>query len=255
VVPAFDEAPRVGRVVARIPEWVDRIVVVDDASRDETPRAARIAGGERVRVISHDENRGVGAAIVTGYRHAVREGADVIAVMAGDDQMDPGDLDAVVAPVIAGVADYVKGNRFMHADVRRMPLHRRLAGKALAVATRLATGLAIDDSQCGYTAISRRAVLGLPLHDLWPRYGYPNDLLALLAEHRFEVAEVPVKPVYAGQKSGVRAWHALLVLALLARRVARARRSRINRAADELVGPAERVAHVEAALELAGREP
>jgi hypothetical protein len=138
--------------------------------------------------------------------------------------MDPSDLAAVVAPVVAGRADYVKGNRFLSSERRRMPWARRVAGKALAAATRLASGLDVDDCQCGYTAISPQAVRALPLSQLWPRFGYPNDLLLLLAQHGFRVAEVEVRPVYRDEESGVRPWHALLILGLLARRVL-ARRS------------------------------
>ncbi|HVW29935.1 MAG TPA: glycosyltransferase family 2 protein [Polyangiaceae bacterium] len=225
VVPAFNEAERVARVVTRIPGWVDLIVVVDDGSRDATAQAVDEADRRgRTVVVRHGENRGVGAAIVTGYREAAAAGADVVAVMAGDDQMDPADLAAVVSPVVAGRAAYVKGNRFLHAERRQMPFARRIAGRVLALFTRIATGLVIDDSQCGYTALSARAARALPLDDLWPRYGYPNDLLGMLAAQRLPVLEVPVRPVYAGERSGVRPWHALVVAIIIARRWLKSRR-------------------------------
>jgi glycosyltransferase involved in cell wall biosynthesis len=226
VVPAFDEERRVSRVVSRIPAWVDRVVVVDDGSADETAYVAAIAGGARTVVLRHSENRGVGAALVTGYRHALAAGADVIAVMAGDDQMDPDDLHRVVEPVALGRAAYVKGNRFVHAERRSMPFWRRVAGKLLAALTRAATGFAIDDSQCGYTALSGRVTADLPLDDLWPRFGYPNDLLGLLAASGLSVAEVPVRPVYAGEQSGVRPWHGLVVAFVIARRWQKTRAAR-----------------------------
>jgi hypothetical protein len=160
--------------------------------------------------------------------------------MAGDAQMDPSDLAAIVEPIAHGHADYVKGNRFAHAQRARMPFERRVAGKVLAALTRRATGLAIDDSQCGYTAIASRAIASLPLHDLWPRYGYPNDLLGLLAARRLRVAEVPVRPIYAGEASGVRPWHAAVVAAVIARRYAKTRAARYDWIARSIMSSAQR---------------
>lgn len=217
VVPAYREERLIARMLGRVPAAVDAVYVVDDASPDRTREAALAAGDARVRVVAHAVNRGVGAAIATGYRAALADGHDVLVVMAGDDQMHPEDLAPLVRAVLAG-ADYAKGNRFRHADSRRMPHARRLAGEVLSAATRLATGLAVGDTQCGYTALSARAARALPLDELWPRYGYPNDLLGLLAARGLAVAEVPVRPVYADEQSGVRPWHAVTVLGVIARR-------------------------------------
>jgi glycosyltransferase involved in cell wall biosynthesis len=218
VVPAYCEARLIGRTLSGLPEFVDAIYVVDDASTDDTALAAAASKDPRLRVLQHARNQGVGAAIVTGYRAALLDGADVVAVMAGDAQMDPADLHAVVAPVLADSADYVKGNRFRSTLRRNMPWQRRLAGKVLSSATRWASGLQVDDCQCGYTAIGRRALCALPLGELWPRFGYPNDLLLMLARHGLRVAEVTVRPIYADERSGVRAWHALVIAGLLVRR-------------------------------------
>ena len=223
VVPCFREARLITRTISGIPAFVDLIVVVDDGSPDATAEAVRALADPRVLLVVHAENRGVGAAIVTGYRAALAADCDVSAVMAGDAQMAPEDLAAVIAPVALGQASYVKGNRFQHARSREMPLVRRFAGRLLAVATRLASGLSVDDCQCGYTAISRGALLRLPLSDLWPRFGYPNDLLCMLASRGLSVAEVPVRPVYGDEQSGVRFWHALTILLLIARRSMRER--------------------------------
>jgi hypothetical protein len=105
-----------------------------------------------------------------------------------------------------------------------MPLARRVAGRLLAIATRLATGLRVDDCQCGYTVLSARAAQRLPLHELWPRYGYPNDLLGMLATARCRVVEAPVRPIYADEQSGLRPYHVLVVSAVIARRWWRSRR-------------------------------
>jgi glycosyltransferase involved in cell wall biosynthesis len=226
IVPCFREARLIKRTISGIPAFVDVILVVDDASDDGTVEAVRAARDARVELCVHARNRGVGAAIVTGYRAALAAGCEVLAVMAGDAQMDPEDLSRVVAPVALGQACYVKGNRFEHPRSRDMPFTRRLAGSVLALATRLATGLAVDDCQCGYTAISRAAATSLPLEDLWPRFGYPNDLLGMLAARGRRVLEVPVRPVYADEQSGVRPWHALSILGLIARRYLRERPNR-----------------------------
>jgi glycosyltransferase involved in cell wall biosynthesis len=246
IVPCFREARLITRTLSGIPAFVDLVVVVDDKSDDGTADVVRRADDARVQLVEHPENRGVGAAIVSGYRAALAAGCDVFAVMAGDAQMAPEDLAAVVAPVALGHVSYVKGNRFRHARARDMPIARRFAGRMLAIATRLATGLSVDDCQCGYTAISRAAVLRLPLDDLWPRFGYPNDLLGMLAARGLSVLEVPVRPVYADERSGVRAWHALSILGLIARRYARERvtRSRAlpsgaDSAIDDLLSEAE----------------
>jgi hypothetical protein len=149
----------------------------------------------------------VGAAISTGYVEALRQGAEVVAVMAGDGQMDPAELSDVLAPVASGAADYVKGNRFRHPDVWRvMPRGRLLGNIALSLLTRVTSGYwRIFDSQCGYTAISARALAAIDGR-MYCRYGYPNDVLARLRSVGAHVREVPVRPIYDGQRSGIRPW-------------------------------------------------
>jgi glycosyltransferase involved in cell wall biosynthesis len=221
VVPAFDEASRIGRVLRGMPAEVDAIVVVDDASRDGTARAAEGSEDTRVRVVSHAKNCGVGAAIATGYRIALgltSRPNDAIVVMAGDGQMDPRDLPALVRPIALGDAEYAKGDRFSSRELRRtIPLARRLGGGVFSWLTSRAVGSRISDSQCGYTAISRAACASLDLSDLWPRYGYPNDLLGQLTTRHLRVADVPVRPIYAGEKSGLRAHHTPIIALLVAR--------------------------------------
>lgn len=224
VVPAYREERLIGRMLRRVPRYVDAIFVVDDASPDETSQAARAVSDPRVQALRHAVNQGVGAAIVTGYRAALAAACDVIAVMAGDDQMHPDDLERVIAPVAAGRADYVKGNRFVHPDAHRMPLLRRLGGEVLSFSTRRATGLRVSDTQCGFTAASASMLRRLPLNELWPRYGYPNDLLGLLGSHGARVHEVPVRPVYADEASGLRAFHVASILGVIARRYVREKR-------------------------------
>jgi glycosyltransferase involved in cell wall biosynthesis len=221
VVPAWNEAPRIGRVVSTLPAWVDEVVVVDDASRDATAAAALAAGDPRVVVERHPVNRGVGAAIVTGYRRACDSpggSRDAFVVMAGDGQMDPRDLRAVVEPITGGLADYVKGDRFHRAaGPSAMPLERRIGGRVLSWATSRAIGASVSDSQCGYTAIARAACEALDLGAVWPGYGYPNDLLSQVTLRGLRVAQVPVRAVYADEVSRLGLRHVPVVGALIAR--------------------------------------
>lgn len=212
VVPAFNEEAAIGPVVASVPAFVDRVIVVDDASRDGTAQAAARAvldagAGRPCEVVRHGGNRGVGAAIVTGYSRVLALGVDVAVVMAGDGQMDPADLPALLDPIAEGRADYAKGNRFRHPDVwRAMPRARLVGNIALSLATRLTSGYGhIFDSQCGYTAIHRRALGRIDLDRVFARYGYPNDLLARLHAAGMRVVDVPVRPVYGPRwRSGIK---------------------------------------------------
>src|SRR5688572_8496122 len=181
IVPAYEEERIIERMLRKLPPYLDHIYVVDDASRDATGARAAGVGDARVRVLRHAQNRGVGAAIGTGYQQALADDAQLLVVMAADDQMDPADLPPLLASVRQGGADYAKGNRFQHPQARRMPLARRLGSRALSQLTRWATALDVGDTQCGYTVLSARAARCLPLEQLWPRYGYPNDLLGMLA--------------------------------------------------------------------------
>jgi glycosyltransferase involved in cell wall biosynthesis len=223
VVPAFREEARLPGVLAAMPPAVADVIVVDDASRDATGAVARECASRdaRIRVLTHATNRGVGAAIVTGYRDALTRAGhprDALVVMAGDGQMDPRDLPALVGPIARGDAGYVKGNRFAHPDVRRvMPRARYVGGAVFSRLTSLAIARPVHDSQCGYTAMAREACARIDLGALWPGYGYPNDLLGLLATSGVAIAEVCVRPVYAGEASGLRVWHCARIAQLCGR--------------------------------------
>jgi glycosyltransferase involved in cell wall biosynthesis len=220
VVPAHDEERLIGRTLASMPACVDAIVVVDDGSADRTAEIVRACGDARVALVVHAQNRGVGAAIATGYREAFARGADVAVVMGADGQMDPRELPSLALPVVRGQADYAKGDRLAHAAIGAMPLERRVGNALFSALTRLATGLSVSDSQCGYTALSRTAAARLDLHALWPRYGYPNDLLARAADAGLRVIDVPVTPIYAGEESGIGLWEGLVVIPSVIARVA-----------------------------------
>lgn len=198
VVPAYNEEANLAATIASIPAYIDHVLVVDDGSHDATAAIAEQAGRAAIEVVRHRHNRGVGAAVVSGYRRALQLGCDVTLVMAGDGQMDPRDVPALLAPIVAGRADYVKGNRFAYPEVLwTMPRARLLGNVALSLLTRLTSGYRrLFDSQCGFTAVTRATLLALELDGLFPRYGYPNDLLARLRVAGARVVDVPVRPIY-----------------------------------------------------------
>lgn len=210
-MPAFNVADHLASAIRSVPTYVDHLVVVDDGSTDTTAEVVESIRRQRLRdslvLLRHPANRGVGAAIATGYAECLRLGCQVVAVMAGDGQMDPTDLGGVLDPVVAGQADYAKGNRFLYGGVWRvMPASRLVGNVVLSLLTKVTSGYwRLFDSQCGYTAISRRALNSINGR-LFARYGYPNDILARLKTVRARVVDVPVRPVYEGQPSGIRLW-------------------------------------------------
>ena len=207
VVPAHDEEALIGETLGGIPGFVDRVVVVDDGSADGTAERARGFGDPRVEVIVHDRNRGVGAAIVTGYRRALEHGLDVVCVMAGDNQMDPADLATLVQPVARGELDYAKANRLFTGQAWELiPRARYLGNAVLSMLTKIASGYwHVADSQSGYTAIGRPMLAQLDLDRVYTGYGFPNDLLVHLNVWNARVRDFPSRPVYGvGERSGIR---------------------------------------------------
>jgi len=220
VVPAFNEGELIRRVLESMPSFVDRIIVIDDESKDSTAREVQgcQARDARVSLVRHNHNQGVGKAIVTGYRRALEEGLDVIAVMAGDGQMHPDDLLTVVMPVVRGEVDYTKGNRLFRGESwRNIPHLRYLGNSVLSLLTKIASGYwHVADSQCGYTAISKSALDSVPLEKVYPRYGMPNDLLIKLNMQNLRVRDVSVRPLYGvGERSGIRYWQVIPKISLL----------------------------------------
>lgn len=212
VIPAHNEELLIESVVNGLPPYVDHAIVVDDASEDRTAdklAALKVLHGERLIVIRHPENRGVGAAIVTGYEAALRISAEkhLVAVMAGDAQMDPADLPRLLTPCALGQVDYAKGNRLFTGEAWKLIPRTRYFGNAvLSLLTKIASGYwHVADSQTGYTVVTAEALAMLQLRRLYPRYGFPNHLLVELNNYDFRVRDVPIKPVYnVGEVSGIR---------------------------------------------------
>ncbi len=255
VVPAYDEENQILHVLETMPGFVDKIVLVNDCSRDRTseklrafinrskksrrrmarcshqiqgtrynradivaanidmtelekfpPSAVYNSHPERDRFILIDleKNSGVGAAIARGYKWCKDYNIDCTAVMAGDGQMDPAELQSICKPVIEDGIDYVKGNRLIHRSAWLVvPRIRYLGNSVLSIMSKLASGYwHVSDTQTGYTAISLKALKALPLYKIYKRYGMPNDMLVKLNIAFCTLKEVEIKPIYnVGEKS------------------------------------------------------
>jgi len=224
VVPAHNEETQIERTLRTMPDFVDRIVVVDDCSEDATSRVAQGAAEQdrRVLLIRHSVNRGVGGAISTGYVWCRDNDIDVAVVMAGDGQMDPADLPVLLDPVVEDRVDYAKGNRLVTGEAwKRIPHARYLGNSGLTFLTKIASGYwHVTDSQTGYTALNKRALRLLPLEDIYPRYGMPNDFLVTLNIYNMRVADIPVNPIYGiGERSGIKYGRIIFKLSLLLMRL------------------------------------
>ena len=206
VMPAHNEAAFLPAVVRSLPAWVDRAYVVDDASDDDT--ADVVAGIEDARLayLRHDVNRGVGGAVVTGYRQALADGCDLVVKMDADGQMDAGEIERLLAPLLSGDADYVKGSRFYVAQgTKSMPPLRRLGSVALSFMTKAATGYwHIFDSQCGFTAVRSSYLRLMPVDRLAKDYFFENSMLLWLNVYSARVVDVPVTTIYGQESSGIR---------------------------------------------------
>lgn len=200
IVPCFNEETQIENVIKNIPDFIDQIVVVDDKSIDRTVTVVEKLQKsiQRLILLRHTKNQGVGGAIATGYKWARDHAIDVAVVMAGDGQMDPSDLPAILDPVVEGRVDYSKGNRLITGEAfKKIPKIRYFGNSILSLLTKIASGYwHVADSQTGYTAINKKALDIIDWDSMYKGYGQPNDLLVRLNVYRFKVADVPIKPVY-----------------------------------------------------------
>ncbi|KUL94105.1 ribonuclease BN [Bosea sp. WAO] len=221
VVPCYNEERLISRVIETMPDFVDHIVCVDDQSRDRTVEIVEghaAAQPGRVVLIRLPQNEGVGGAIAAGYRWARDNGIDATAVMAGDAQMDPDDLPALLDPVVAGEVDYAKGNRLFTGEAWKIiPRVRYIGNSLLSLLTKIASGYwHVADSQTGYTVATHKVLKTLDLDGIYKRYGMPNDVLVKLNIYDFRVRDIPIKPIYGiGEKSGIKPIRLVPKLSLL----------------------------------------
>lgn len=220
IIPAYNEERLIGKVLKTIPTFVDHIVVVDDASSDQTDEVVKAHREEDARIlyVRHSRNEGVGGTIATGYKWARDHKVSISVVMAGDAQMDPEDLPKLLDPVVDGTVDYSKGNRLFTGKAWKViPKTRYLGNGILSFLTKIASGYwHVADSQSGYGAVSLEVLKTLDLDRIYKRYGMPNDFLVRLNVYRFRVRDVPVNPIYGiGERSGIKIYKVVFTLSLL----------------------------------------
>lgn len=205
VIPAFNEEKLIYKVINSIPQFIDFIIVVDDGSSDKTSAIVESFNKKGIILVKHRINQGVGSAIVSGYKKVLDLRADIAVVVGGDAQMDPLDMPNLLESILKGEADYVKGNRLsIKSCYSRMPKIRLLGNIILTLLTKMVSGYwRVNDSQCGYTAINRRALECIQLGALYRGYGFPNDMLTKLNILNLRVKDVSIKSIYGEEKSNI----------------------------------------------------
>jgi glycosyltransferase involved in cell wall biosynthesis len=207
VIPCYKVTRHILGVIAAIGPEVARIYVVDDKCPDQSGAFVRAnCRDARVEVIEHEQNQGVGGAVMTGYRAAIHEGAAVIVKVDGDGQMDGRLIPAFVAPILAGEADYTKGNRFFDLEqIGAMPLTRLVGNAMLSFLTKLSSGYwDLFDPTNGYTAIHADAARHLPFEKISRRYFFETDMLFRLNTLGAVVTDVPMNAVYGDEVSNLK---------------------------------------------------
>jgi len=208
VVPAYNEEKLIRKTILTIPKYVDKIIIIDDNSVDNTLQIVKNLfkkNPSKIIIFHHKKNIGVGAAIKTGYRKAININVDIVAVMAGDAQMDPFLLHNLLDPIIDEKSDYTKGNRLTHKEKIKMPKFRAFGNGLLTFLTKISSGYwSIIDPQNGYTAISKKALKSIDINDIFDGYGYPNDLLVKLNLANLRVKDVEMPPIYESEQSNIK---------------------------------------------------
>lgn len=205
VVPAHDEAAHVGNVIRTMPDFVDHIIVIDDASEDGTAEAAVECGDRRLAILKTTTIQGVGGATILGYRKALEIGGHIVVKMDGDGQMPAQHVAPLLDAIIDQGYDYTKGNRFLAADsLAFMPRHRLVGNMFLTFLTKLASGYwQIFDPQNGFTAITSEALGALDLDQIDKGFFFENDMLIYLSCQSFRVKDVAMPAQYGDEVSDI----------------------------------------------------
>jgi len=206
VVPAYNVAPHIQQVLKTIPEFVDEVVVVDDCGSDGTSQLLAQVTDPRVVVLKHECNQGVGGAMVTGFKRALKDGSELIVKMDGDGQMDPQYVSALLDPLVEEGYAYAKGNRFLdNVQLRDMPTLRLLGNYGLTFLTKLSSGYwHVFDPQNGYVSIKNDALAMIDLDHLAKRYFFENDMLVHLNIFGIRVKDVPIPARYGLEQSSMK---------------------------------------------------
>ena len=213
VIPSFRVKNHILDVLSGIGPEVSKIFVVDDACPDNSGDfVEKNSKDKRVTVLRHLENQGVGGAVITGYKAALASGADVVVKVDGDGQMNPALIPSLISPILAGEADYAKGNRFDSLeDLYEMPRVRIFGNAVLSLWSKQSTGYwRITDPTNGFTAIHRKALENIHLDKLRKTYFFESDMLFRLSIINAVVTDVPMKAVYGDEKSHLRIRKVLL---------------------------------------------
>ena len=205
IIPAYNVEKHIEQVIRNIPDFVHFVVVVDDGSDDETSEVVKKFKSDHIHLIEHDNNQGVGKAMLSGYELAYELGADIMVKIDGDDQMDPKYIHSVLTPIINGKADYAKGNRFLHAkQLKLMPLIRRIGNLGLSFLVKLASGYwYIFDPTNGYTALHREAYRLLNKEQIAWDYFFETSMLIQLRRIQAVVKDVPIPAKYGDEESNL----------------------------------------------------
>lgn len=209
VIPAYNEQLLLPETIKGLPEYIDKIIVINDCSTDNTKEVINkfMESDNRIIAINHETNKGLGQSLIDGYVRSLELDIDITVIMAGDNQMDPNDLPSLLDKIIIDGFDYVKGNRLLHQNINVMPRYRFLGNSILTILTKFATGYYFSmDPQCGYTAIKNKVLSKIPINKMTKGYGYNADILCMLNIQGFMVSDVEVKPIYDREKSKINLW-------------------------------------------------
>jgi len=197
VVPAYNEQKLIKQTISKVPKCIDKIIVIDDGSTDNTVKVIKSVKDKRIKLIKHGENKGLGAALVTGYKESIKQNVDIAVVVGGDNQMNLKEVEKFLDPIVNREADYTKGNRFLNDSFKIMPFPRLLGNILLSSIEKFATGYwNIFDMHDGYTAINKKALKAVNWDEAWTKYAYNVDFLARLNAAKMRVKDVSRMAIY-----------------------------------------------------------